>query len=152
MEVLCTHNMAIGSTKSIYNIKRVCNAHSSSTDISFCIWHHSCGCSRVWIIITSKYLNYYTTAAKDVHCLSVVHLLCGFMAYHYTTVVLVQGVATTCWHQIRYYCVCCTLYLIYSWLITVECSFVALARSVYLPTPDSIHIIEPKKFTGQKFH
>ena len=36
------------------------------------------------------------TMTGHVHCLPVVHLPCGFMAYHYMTVVLgLQGVATT---------------------------------------------------------
>ena len=43
----------------------------------------------------SMYLNYNTTATKPC-TLPVVHLQCGFMTYHYTTVVLVQDVATTC--------------------------------------------------------
>ena len=49
------------------------------------------------------------------------HLQCGFVAYHYITVVLVQGFATTCWRQIQkemfvYSTTVCVAYsLIYSW-------------------------------------
>ena len=39
----------------------------------------------------SKYLNYSTQPQSHVHCLPVVHLQCGFMAYHYKL-----HVATTC--------------------------------------------------------
>ena len=47
-------------------------------------------------------------------CHAVVHLLCGFMAYHYTTVVLVQGVATTCWRQIQKLLLC-VLHTLFNW-------------------------------------
>ena len=47
------------------------------------------------ISIISSYLKYSTTATKpsSLHCLPVVHLQYGFIAHHYTSVVL--GVATT---------------------------------------------------------
>lgn len=38
----------------------------------------------------SKYLNSNTTATKPSNCPPIVHLQYGFMAYHYTTAVLVQ--------------------------------------------------------------
>ena len=42
--------------------------------------------------MVNSYLNYSTKPQSHVHCQPVVHPWCGFMAYHYTTVLLVQGV------------------------------------------------------------
>ena len=35
--------------------------------------------------MVNSYLNYSTKPQSHVHCQPVVHLWCGFMAYHYTT-------------------------------------------------------------------
>ena len=47
--------------------------------------------------MVNSYFNYCnsTKPQSHVHCPPVVHLWCGFMAYHYTTVLPVQGVTTT---------------------------------------------------------
>ena len=88
----------IGCNKSA--LGRVCNTHTctcSSSDLS----GFDCT-AAVGVNMVSSYLKYSTTATKPctctLHCLPVVHLQCGFMTYilyHYTSVVLVQGVATT---------------------------------------------------------
>ena len=88
--------VAIGIIKSI-TLERVWNTHSSSkTSLSgFDVTAVAVvGCEYDWQV----YLNCSTIATKPftMHSLPVVHLQCGFMAYHYTTVVLVQGVATSC--------------------------------------------------------
>ena len=50
-------------------------------------------------------LHVYSTAAtKPCIMVAIVHLQCGFMAYHYTTVVLVQGIGQI--HAEKTYCYC----------------------------------------------
>ena len=97
---LCVLALSPGSvcvltvTKSILG-----NTHSSCKNFSFWIWCHNHGCSRAWIWLASTTTTALYNSHKAVYI--VCPLQCGFMAYHFISVVLVLGVATTCWRQIQ---------------------------------------------------
>ena len=104
----CMHYQRTCTITNLCDLRLTCiMAHkinkSHVENFRFTVRRHSYGCSRAWMWLTSSYLNYVEHRATYIHCLPVVHLWRGFMANYYTTVhmILVQGVATTCWHQIQ---------------------------------------------------